>query len=85
LTIPFKKFPRVSGRKKQFKESEGGSEPMCDLVENYARECAEEAERNNALKFFQNGATYELVRASITSLSDEELQKLYQEATAGKV
>lgn len=57
---------------------------MCDLVENYAKECAEEAakqtEKENALRFFQNGATYELVRASITSLSDEELQKIYQEA-----
>lgn len=93
-TYDFKKFPRVSGRKKQFKESKGGSEPMCDLVENYARECAEEAakeatkkatkqtERNSALRLFQNGADYELVRASITSLSDEELQKLYQEVTA---
>ena len=53
----FEKFPKVSKRKKQFKESEGGDMTMCDLVEN----------------------SYELVRASIVSLSDEELQKIYLE------
>ena len=87
-TYDFKKFPKVSGRKKQFKENEGGSEKMCDLVENYAKERAEEAakqtEKDNALRFFQNGADYELVRASITLLSDEELQKIYQEALREK-
>ena len=85
----FEKFPKVSGRKKQFKESEGGDETMCDLVENYAKkkaaEAAEEAavakEKDNALRLFQNGASYDLVRASIVSLSDEELQTIYKEAT----
>lgn len=76
----FVKFPKVSGRKKQFKRDEGGNEKMCDLVENYANEKAKEAEKNNALRLFQNGASYELVRASITSLSDEELQMIYAEA-----
>lgn len=40
-------------------------------------------EKDTALKLFQNGADYELVRVSITSLSDEELQKIYQEAISG--
>ena len=87
-TYDFEKFPKVSGRKKQFKENEGGSEKMCDLVENYAKERAEEAakqtEKDNALRLFQNGADYELVRVSITSLSDEELQKIYKEALREK-
>ena len=78
----FKKFPKVSGRKKQFKENEGGSDKMCDLVENYAKERVKQAEKENALKLFQNGADYKLVRASIASLSDDELQKIYQEAKA---
>ena len=78
-TYNFEKFPRVSARKKQFKESEGGSENMCDLVENYARECAEEATRQNALKLFENGVSYEIVRASITSLTEEELMELYKQ------
>lgn len=80
----FEKFPKVSGRKKQFKGNEGGNEKMCDLVENYANERAAKAAvaeaKDSALRLFQNGASYELVRASITSLSDEELQIIYEEA-----
>ena len=71
--------------KKQFKESEGGDKTMCDLVENYAKKKAAEAaiakEKDSALRLFKNGASYELVRASIVSLSDEELQTIYKEAT----
>ena len=85
----FEKFPKVSKRKKQFKTNEGGKNEVCDLVENYAKkkatEAAEEAavakEKDNALRLFQNGASYDLVRASIVSLSDEELQTIYKEAT----
>lgn len=44
-TYDFKKFPKVSERKKQFKASEGGQKEVCDLVENYARDCAEKAAR----------------------------------------
>ena len=74
---------------------------MCDLVENYAKdyakrhakeyakEAAEQAakqtEKDSALRLFQNGVGYELVRASLTSLSDEELQKIYREATGMEV
>ena len=68
---------------------------MCDLVENYAKKKAADAVakvteeavkeavkevKDSALRFFQNGASYELVRASIVSLSDEELQEVYQKA-----
>ena len=98
----FEKFPKVSARKKQFKQSEGGRGEVCDLVENYAQECAaiaakkaakraaKNATRNatrkaglktareTAMNFFKNGASYELVRASISSLSDKELQEMYQ-------
>lgn len=94
----FEKFPKVSGRKKQFKESEGGDKTMCDLVENYAKKKAAEAAekaaveaaekaveeaKNSAFRLFQNGASYELVRASIVSLSDEELQTIYKIAQNG--
>jgi len=79
----FKKFPKVSRRKKQFKENEG-DETMCDLVENYANKKAAEAalakEKENALRLFQNGVSYDVVRASIISLNDEELQRIYEEA-----
>ena len=33
----------------------------------------------NAYNLFKNGASYELVRASIEGLSDEELQSIYNE------
>ena len=46
----FEKFPNVSKRKKQFKESKGGNEDMCDLVENYAKERAEAAAKEAAEK-----------------------------------
>ena len=80
----FEKFPKVSKRKKQFKESEGGDKTMCDLVENYANKKAVQEAKDNALRFFQNGANYELVRASILLLSDEELQEIYKEAQQKK-
>ena len=65
------------------------------MVENYAKKKAADAVakvteeavkeavkevKDSALRFFQNGASYELVRASIVSLSDEELQEVYQKA-----
>ena len=95
----FEKFPKVSGRKKQFKQNEGGQEKMCDLVENYARECAAEAVQeatkqvteqamldtaNNARRLFENGVVYDIVRASMPSLSDETLQRIYDEVKKGK-
>ena len=56
---------------------------MCEAVENYGRECAKEAAMEHAYNFFRNGASYEIVRASIESLSDEELQEIYQRAKKG--
>ena len=103
----FEKFPKVSKRKKQFKESEGGNEKMCDLVENYAnqrakvaaekaaKEAAEKAAKeaakkaakeaaekaDSAKKFFENGVSYDIVRASISSISDEDLKNIYEQVT----
>jgi hypothetical protein len=76
----FEKFPKVSKRKKQFKESEGGQGEVCELVEDYGKECAEQAEKDSAKRLFKNGASYEMVRNSFSLLSDEELQKIYTES-----
>ena len=46
----FEKFPKVSERKKQFKSNKGGETEVCDLVENYAKACAEKAAREAAEK-----------------------------------
>lgn len=85
-TYDFVKFPRVSKRKKQFKESKGGNEEVCDLVENYAKERAEAAAAkeaaDSARKFFENGVSYEIVRASITAISDEDLQNIYEQVNS---
>ena len=90
--------------KKQFKESEGGNEEMCDLVENYAKERAEAAAKEaaekatkeatekatkeatekaicSAKKLFENGVSYDIVRASITTISDKDLQQIYEQVT----
>lgn len=44
----------------------------------------EEQARQTACSLFKNGASYELVRASITLLSDEELQAIYDDVTRVK-
>ena len=38
----------------------------------------------NARKLFENGVSYELVGNSIDALSDEVLQKIYEEVTKDK-
>ena len=43
------------------------------------REGRQEEAKDNARKLFENRASYELVRNSIKTLSDEELQKIYDE------
>lgn len=76
----FKKFPKTSKRKSQFKLGEGGERKMCEAVENFGRECAKEAVMDSAYNLFKNGASYEIVRASIKLLSDDELKELYAKA-----
>lgn len=91
----FKKFPKVSKRKKQFKSSEGGEKEVCDLVENYAKgyaekvakeekEKAEKDAMQSARKLFENGVSYEIVHASIATLSDEQLREIYQKVFENK-
>lgn len=76
----FEKFPKTSKRKSQFKLGEGGEGNMCEAIENFGKECAKEAVMESAYNFFKNGASYEMVRASINLLSDDELKELYAKA-----
>lgn len=88
-----KKFPKTSSRKGQFIRHEGGKREMCELVENYAREVAEEAvkkarketEEEAARSFFKNGAEFDLVYRSIKTLSKEELLSIYKEVQNSKL
>ena len=51
---------------------------MCEAIENFGKECAKEAVMEIAYNIFKNGASYEMVRASIHLLSDEELKEIYE-------
>ena len=75
----YKKFPHTSKRKHQFIVTEGGKKEMCEIVENYAREVAEEAAKEAVRNLFENGATYHLVLSSIKNISEEELKTIYEE------
>ena len=49
------------------------------LLEEGREEGRELEAIQNAKNFFENGADYELVRKSITYLTDEQLKKIYEE------
>lgn len=79
----FERFPKISKRKSQFKLGEGGTGNMCEAIENFGKECAKEAVMENAYNLFKNGVSYEVVRASINLLSDDELTEIYTKVTQG--
>ena len=72
-------------------KKEGGPEKMCVLYDMVFGEGKIEGERKgreeeaiaNARMFFKNGASMELVSASITTLSKEKLEEIYEEVTQG--
>ena len=80
----FEKFPKTSARKKQFKDHEGGEEEVCELVEQYAQQVAKkevtEQAKKDAQRFFENGVGYDMVRKSILSINDAELQRIFAES-----
>lgn len=71
------KFPKPLERDYMLKHSEGGVKAMCAIMEEYAKEYAKESDKETARQFFENGASLELVKASIASLSEEELMEIY--------
>ena len=62
---------------------EGGPEKMCVLYDMVFGEGRQEGRQEeavtNARMFFKNGADFELVATSISILSREELEKIYEE------
>jgi predicted transposase/invertase (TIGR01784 family) len=80
----YKKFPKTSKRKEQFIRNEGGKREMCELVESYARQIAEEKTRKeaeeSARSLFENGVDFDVVYRSIKNLSKDELLSIYEEA-----
>ena len=77
----FEMFPKTSARKKQFKEKRKGDTVVCDLVEQYAKECVEENDAENTVQYVENcaeslGFTIEKACAVLhLTLSDYEKAK----------
>ena len=74
------KFPKLSNRVKYFKESQEGADSMSDIVEEYFRKRIavemDEQMTKTARLFLQNGASVELVRKSIPTLSADAIEEL---------
>ena len=74
------KFPKLSNRVKYFKESQEGADSMSDVVEEYFRKRIavemDEQMTKTARLFLQNGASVELVRKSIPTLSADAIEEL---------
>ena len=79
LASSYEAQSRLDELKKQSEENERAIQDA--EAKKKAAEAAIAKEKDSALRLFKNGASYELVRASIVSLSDEELQTIYKEAT----
>ena len=75
------KFPRTSERVHMLKHSEGGLKIMCTVIEEYAKEYAEErikdADRETVRHLLQNGASLELIKLGFVRLSEEEILEIY--------
>lgn len=79
----YEKFPYTSARKAHFKKSEEGALSMCEIVEKYAKEIADEAVRENEekmiKKMFKRGMTVEQIMTVTESLTEEEVINLERE------
>ena len=64
-----------------YKEEKEGEKDMCKALEDMCLHAEERAVKETAKRFFQNGASYEMVKNSIPSLSEEELQVIYAECS----
>ena len=79
----FEKFPKTSIRKMQFIGNEGGKRDMCEIVDNYAKEVAEQVskERSKEMvrKLFENGVGFDVVCQCAEGFSVEELREVYND------
>lgn len=52
---------------------------MCKAIDDMMEDARMEEAENNTRRFFQNGANLELVKKSITILSEEKINSIYEE------
>jgi hypothetical protein len=75
------KFPKLSERVFYFKESKEGAEVMTQVVEEYANKKVLERDKETAKSLLQNGASVELIKKSIPTLSVEFIEKISRQLT----
>ena len=66
--------------KEEYKE-EGGHN-VCKAIQDLMEDSRLEERKVIAKKLFANGVSYELVRASVEDITDEELKEIYKEVCA---
>lgn len=83
-----RKFPRLSNRVKYFRESQKGENRMSQMFDEYVQKTVAEqmAEHDKKLAktFLQNGASAELVRKSIPTLSPDDIEELSEQLALTK-
>lgn len=78
------KFPKLSNRVKYFKESQKGGNAMSQTFEEYVQKTITEHDKETAISFLQNGASVELVRKSIPTLSPDDIEELSKQIALAK-
>ena len=76
------KFPKLSERVFYFMESKEGAEVMTQVVEEYANKKVLERDKETAKSLLQNGASVELIKKSIPTLSVEFIEKISRQLTS---
>ena len=57
---------------------------MCKIVEDYAKEIADEYALENVKNLFENGCNLDVVIASFKNIPQEIIRKLYEEVISTK-
>ncbi|MCM1045618.1 MAG: hypothetical protein NC417_08920 [Candidatus Gastranaerophilales bacterium] len=78
------KFPKLSDRVSYFKDSKEEADIMTQVVEEYANKKVLERDKETAKSLIQNGASVELVKKSIPTLSLEFIEKLSRQLTVAE-
>ena len=79
-----RKFPRLSNRVKYFRESQKGENYMALAFDEYVQKTITEHDKELARNLLQNGASSELVRKSIPTLSPDDIEELSEQLALTK-
>lgn len=79
-----RKFPRLSNRVKYFRESQKGENYMALAFDEYVQKTITEHDKELARNLLQNGASAELVRKSIPTLSPDDIEELSEQLALTK-